>query len=203
MQKIKPSLVLIIVCVIFTALLIFVHDLTETADSGGITDDVKVSLTEIYGNADFEVLETGLELSDSIDMIMKNSSGEIAVKVTADGYNKDGITLIIGFGTDNAVRGISIMSMTETPGLGTKTDSTDFLGQFTGFTPADIPAAETPDNTKYTVRFGSQAEIDALKAENAPETAGFTLDAITGATLSSNGVYSAVQAAAEAVKELS
>ncbi|MDR0947592.1 MAG: hypothetical protein LBM87_07635, partial [Ruminococcus sp.] len=96
MQKIKPSLVLIIVCVIFTALLIFVHDLTETADAGGITEDVKASLTEIYGNADFTVMETGLELNDSIDMIMENAAGEIAVKVTADGYNKDGITLVIG-----------------------------------------------------------------------------------------------------------
>jgi Na+-transporting NADH:ubiquinone oxidoreductase subunit NqrC len=93
--------------------------------------------------------------------------------------------------------------MTETPGLGTKTDDPDFLGQFSGFTPEDIPAPETEDNTKYRIRFGTQTEIDTLKANSAPESTGFTLDAVTGATLSSNGVYSAVTAAAQAIKELS
>ena len=45
---------------------------------------------------------------------------QTAVLVTADGYNKGGIQAVVGIDKEGAVTGITFVSVTETPGLGTK-----------------------------------------------------------------------------------
>lgn len=43
--------------------------------------------------------------------------------VTADGYNKGGLQVVIGVDKDGAVTGVSFVTVSETPGLGTKVQS--------------------------------------------------------------------------------
>ena len=47
----------------------------------------------------------------------------MAVLVTADGYNKGGLQVIVGVDAQGAVTGVTFVSVTETPGLGTKVQS--------------------------------------------------------------------------------
>lgn len=103
-----------------------------------------------------------------IDMFQATVDGEPigwAVKVSSRGYGGP-MVLVIGLDTSGSVTGVSILSMNETPGLGTKVQTEPwFLEQFggleAGFTDSDVRA----------------------------------LDAISGSTRSSNGVRNGVAAA--------
>ena len=48
---------------------------------------------------------------------------QTAVLVTANGYNKGGLQVVIGLDAEGTVTGITFVSVTETPGLGTKVQS--------------------------------------------------------------------------------
>lgn len=88
-----------------------------------------------------------------------------ALRVASRGYGGP-MQLVIGLDTSGSVTGVSILSMNETPGLGTKVLSEKwFLEQFPG-----LPAGFT------------DADVRAL-------------DAIAGSTRSSNGVRNGVAAA--------
>jgi electron transport complex protein RnfG len=191
-KKLIPTLVLVLVCGVFTALLVIAHDLTYKDDTGVITDEIMASLSEIYGDSTNFTTSRVLNEENGIVMEMQNEIGEKAYLMTVNGYNKGGITLVAGLGTDGSVRGISIVSLSETPGLGTKVDDTTFLSQFSGFSAGDIAEEVADESANFPVRWGTAAEIEALKSAETVTADGFTLDAITGATLSSNGVYTAV-----------
>ena len=52
-----------------------------------------------------------------------DEKGQAAVLITADGYNKGGLQVVVGVNRDGAVTGISFVTVSETPGLGTKVQS--------------------------------------------------------------------------------
>jgi electron transport complex protein RnfG len=195
LKKILPSLVLVLVCAVFTGLLVIAHDLTYKDESGVITEEVAASLVEIYGAEHGFSTTAVLNEENGITMIMENDTAA-AYLMTVNGYNKGGITLVVGLTPEGQVKGVSVVSVSETPGLGTKVDDLGFLSQFAGFTPNDITVETVDPTADYPVRWGTAAEIAALSNDKSGETAdGFVFDAITGATLSSNGVKAAVEKA--------
>ena len=92
----------------------------------------------------------------------------VALENHGMGFGGD-IGVMVGFNmTNDSLLGIGVTVMSETPGLGTKIAEPKFSGQFTG-------ASLSPD----------------LK------TRGGSIDAVSGATISSNGAVQAVQAASK------
>lgn len=89
-----------------------------------------------------------------------------AFMAVAVGYGGP-IDILVGLEQDNALRGIEIISQKETPGLGAKITEAAFLDQFAGQT----------------------GKILALTKD------GGTINAITGATISSSAVVEAVKEA--------
>jgi electron transport complex protein RnfG len=92
----------------------------------------------------------------------------IAYSASAKGYH-DLIEVMVGVGPDGKLTGISIMSHTETPGLGARIVEPEFTDQFEGL---DL------DTTKLSAEGGS-------------------VDTLSGATFSTTGVIAAVSAALE------
>jgi electron transport complex protein RnfG len=201
LKKFIPTLVLVLVCAVFTGLLVAAHDLTYKDESGVITEDVAASLAEIYGAAEGFETTAVINEENGITMIMQNKEAAPAYLMTVNGYSKDGITLVVGLSAEGTVKGVSVVSLSETPGLGTKVDSADFLSQFAGFTPNDIRIETVDESSALPVRWGNASEISALKSSEYPSSGGFAFDAVTGATLSSNGVRSAVEKAVAAYAE--
>lgn len=93
---------------------------------------------------------------------------EVAYSSTAKGYH-DLIEVMVGVRADGKLTGISIMTHTETPGLGARIVESQFTDQFKGL---DLETAKLP-------------------AE------GGKVDALSGATFSTVGVINAVDAALE------
>ena len=100
-----------------------------------------------------------------------------AVEVTPGGFDNT-ITMMVGVDTEGKVLGISIISHTETAGLGA------------------VSAAKTPAGEAFRGQFvGASGSVSVTKD-------GGTMDAITGATITSRAVCAGVNAALACVSQM-
>ncbi len=118
---------------------------------------------------------TEYTLEDDIYMIYSDGA-EIGFAFLAVGKGYGGnIDILVGLENETTVKGVTIISHLETPGLGARVTESSFRDQFAGLNIDDV----------------------ALKRD------GGQIDAVTGATISSGAVVDAVRATAmEKVKSL-
>lgn len=98
------------------------------------------------------------------------------VKVNPQGFS-DIVPIMVGIGKDNAITGVSIISISDTPGLGAKATEPSFYNQYTG-----------KKGPLTVVKGAVSGDNDIL--------------ALTGATITSKGVTSGIQAALDCVANL-
>ena len=146
-ENIMPPLVLTIICCVVCGLLVTAYNATYVDNTGVMTDKLRAGCEEVFGSGNYEILIE--ETSDGkkapvtfgekgIDSIITDSdSGRCLIEITEDGYSKGGLHLLVGFGDDGKVAGISFISLGETPGLGTKVQNESFWKQFVGFGAGD------------------------------------------------------------------
>lgn len=208
-EKIKPSLVLTLICLIACALLVAAYEATYVDNTGVITEKMTAGLNEIYGTADGFTMKLNDDGSvyapEGVTSVLEDANGNTAFEIIADGYSGGGIHVMVGISSDGAVTGVSVLTLGETPGVGTKVKEASFLDQFKGLTFDKLPKTGGEESsTKKKYVWGSEEEINSLKEAAAAVPAGdtFELDAITGATLSSNGMNRAVTAALNAYNEM-
>jgi len=119
---------------------------------------------------DEALLAEGDEISDGVLVSVYEAfdgSGEglgWSLRLKPRGYGGP-IQMVVGLERNGKVTGVSIITMNETPGLGTKVGEDSFLAQFVGWDGSDI-------------------DVEAK-----------TLDAVSGATKSSNGIRKGLLAA--------
>ena len=87
-----------------------------------------------------------------------------AVQGVAKSFGGD-LTVMVGIGTDGKITGVKVTEHADTPGLGTKAHDAGYLKQYVGL--SELKAAK-------------------IKEDN-------QVKAVTGATISSNGVYNAIK----------
>ena len=107
--------------------------------------------------------------SDIINSYSKNDEGGYAFSITTKGFSA-GLNLMVGIDKDGTVTGVKVVSHSETPGLGANAE-TKLSPQFNG---------------------GKTAPLTVLKGSGASDS---QLEAITGATITSNAVAGAVNEA--------
>lgn len=182
-MNLKPTIVLSIVTTIISALLIGAHDLTYVDTSGIITPKLEEKCITLMGEGSYSIIpdwiEAGyaIEKPDNVSKLIAKDDGSLAFEIIANGYNKGGLDLLIAMNPDGSVRGISVVSITETPGLGTNINNSEFLSLFEGLSENAVIVKKTPS------------------AEN-------EVEAVTGATYSSKGTASAVNTAINVYREM-
>lgn len=177
----KPTVVLTCVTTIVAVLLVVTHQFTYVDTSNVITDKLNSALTEVMGEGEYSIVsdwkEYGAEKPDNVEKLIKKSDGSLAFEIVTDGYSKKGIDLVVAMNSNGTVKGVSVVSLGETPGLGTKVRNDSFLSQFKG-------------------------KIDIVEiVKNAPAKDS-EVQGVTGATYSSKGVAKAVNIAIETYKQL-
>ena len=131
MNKILPSLVLTIICVVASALLVFAHELTKENIAEQKELKFSSSVEALFGKTDSKLVEG--DFGDGIEAVAVTPDGRTAIQVIADGYSKSGINILVGIDADGKVSGIEFVSLGETPGLGSKVrDIPDFRERFYG-----------------------------------------------------------------------
>lgn len=99
-----------------------------------------------------------------------NAVGYVISSTSKDGFGGE-VKITVGIDGDNKITGIAFLSLSETPGLGMNATNPEFAGQFTG------KAAEA----LTVVKGGGAGDLE--------------INAMSGATITSNAVTNAVNAA--------
>lgn len=184
---IKNALILMVITLVSGLALGFVYDITK----GPIAEQEQKAKEEAYQTvfadaASYEAIELDAEAvnvllgeagygAQNIDeaLLAKGESGEtlgVVMNVTSgEGYGGD-IQFTVGIQNDGTVNGIKILSIEETAGLGMKANEEEFYGQFSG------------------------KKVDAFQYTKNGAASDSEIDAISGATVTTNAMVNGVNA---------
>lgn len=170
-----------VICIIVSGLLAYVNSITAPVISANDQKTFEASMSEVLPNGgsfteeklSFTPNESGVELSS---IYKAENGGYVATAVCHEGYGGD-ITVMVGIKDDMTVNKIKIMSLSETAGLGAKSDTPEFMNQYDGL----------------------KSGINVVK-NNGGSAADNTISAISGATITSKAVTKAVNCALQAAE---
>jgi len=158
-NKAYPIVFLAVIVTISVVLLIAVNSFTSTVVESRRGEEVTAILEEIFPEM------SRYELEDEVYTIYQDDTKTgYAFKASGNGYGGN-IDILVGLDNNFTIIGISILSQTETPGVGSRITENSFTDQFKGLSANDI----------------------ALSSE------GGKIDAVTGATISSRAVIDAIK----------
>ncbi len=147
-EIIRPTLVLFLCCLFITAILAVVYQVTDPIIKASAAEEQKIALTKVLPEADaFDAAKTPKALSDegltvpaTVTAAYRGTAGGqfagYAISVAPKGYGGK-IILIAGISPDGSLKGVTMVSMNETPGLGTRAKEASFLGKYAGLSTAD------------------------------------------------------------------
>lgn len=158
-NKFYPVIFLAIIVFVAVVLLMYVNNITAPKIIQQREAKIVAQLENIFPEMD------EYEFVDEIYIVIKNNE-TIGYTFIAKGRGYGGeISTLVGIDKDFAIRQITVLSNTETPGLGTRITLTSFYDQFKGLRSPDVVLSRD----------------------------GGKVDAITGATISSRAVTDSVK----------
>lgn len=185
MKKIiKDTLSLVVITIVAGVCLAFVHELTLDTIAAAEAEERAASYREVFPEAaDFEAIGFLEDITAKADLANGVSIGEALIAVdgdgkrigyvvsatSANGYGGD-IVLSVGVDVYGAITGVKVTSMSETSGLGSHCTDASFQNQFKGIS----------------------GEVIVTKSG---KTQSNEIDAISGATYTTNAVTEAVNGA--------
>ena len=162
-----PVVVLVVICVVCSAVLAALNTVTAPI----IEENARLQTLQSY----VSVLPDGTDAASLTEFenlptsgvtgAVSTPDGAVAVQAAAGGYSGKAVTVYVAFDAAGNITDLLVDASTQTAGIGTKTGEEDFYTGFVGWNAAE------------------------------PVANGAPVDAIAGATVSSNAVYAAVNAA--------
>lgn len=178
-DMLKPSLSLFIICLVTALCLAFVNAITKDTITMRAESEAEEQRKLVLEEADsFKELKdwNGMDESGLIDRVYAAYSDENLVgyvfNASPSGFGGE-IAVTVGISSDKKISGVGVGENSETPGLGTKTADDSFRGQFAG----------------------KDSSTD-FKVVKRPASSDDEIQAISGATVSTNAVTRAVAACA-------
>ena len=187
-----------IICLASSAILAGVYALTkepiEAAAAAKTNNAIRQVLPEFDGEPEMASIEAG---GQSYDYYVVNRGGEVAgyaITAYASGFGGP-VTLMVGVTPEGIVYRTSVLSQSETPGLGAKCSEPEFAAHFENLDPAKTKLAVKKDGgdidaitaSTITSRAYIQAVNNALAIFRSI-TEGTTPDVATGASTAGEAV---------------
>ncbi len=179
---IVPAIVLTIICIIITGLLAGTNELTKDPIAqqvelkAQLTREIVLPEAKTYKEIDITLLGENLDI-DNCFAGFDESDNLVGYTITSteNGYGGP-IEVMVGIlSTDDTVNGVSILSQTETPGLGANATQAEFTDQYKQVIPEAFTVVKTPDV--------KQGEIEAITGST------ITSDAVTKAVNNTLEIY--------------
>ena len=169
-----PTVVLLIICLVVSGALAFTYQLTKPQIEKINKENADAARLIVLPDADsFTAVEGELPEGVTEYYVADNGAG---VVVTVQNKSFGGmLTAMVGFDPEGTITGVKVTAHADTPGLGTKAQDAGYLEQYIGKN-----ATDNADNIKKDTQ----------------------ISAVTGATVSSNGIYGAVNYAIAAFDEM-
>lgn len=174
-EYIKPSLVLVLICLVVSVALAQVHHVTLPLIEKMAAKTADEARAVVLPEAQSFSAYTGTLEEGIIDFYKADKGAGAAITAEASSYGGP-ITVMVGVDSQGAVTGVRVLSHSDTPGLGTKAQTPEYLSQYKGKTVAEV------------IPEGQGLGTETIKKNG-------QVDAVTGATVSSDGVYHCVQRA--------
>jgi electron transport complex protein RnfG len=175
-DDIKPTLVLVVISLVVTVALAATYSVTKPIIEDMREREANAARMAVLSGADrfVSLPDSGALPDEVVDAQVAEGVGYVFT-IEEKGFG-GAVEVMIGVSSDGAVTGVKVMRHTETPGLGTKAMTEEYLAQYEG-------AAD--------VRTGKL---------NADRSDAKEIDTITGATITSNALYRAVDKALSAYR---
>ena len=172
----RITLTLLLIAAVVAAALALVNKITKPIIQAADAEKIQQAIAQVLpGGYDSEVTDFA-DPSGIVSKVYKGTNG-YAVEVLPVGFDS-ALTMMVGVAPDGTVLQICVVSHTETAGLGA------------------VAAASSSAGTAFRDQFvGTSGNVQVTKD-------GGTIDAITGATVTSRAVCSGVNAAVDCVKAL-
>lgn len=171
-DHIAPALVLVIICLVVTAALAGTYSVANPIIEKNAKATADKTRAEVMPQGDSFTPYEGKKVAGVTECYIANNKTGMAVTATAKSFGGT-LTTMIGIDKEGKITGVKITGHADTPGLGTKPMEPDYLKQYTG--------------------------QDTIEAETIKDDG--NIDAITGATISSNAIYQTVKEALQQYKE--
>lgn len=169
-ESIAPTLVLVIICFVITLGLVATYGITKPIIDTNQAKANDIARTQVVPNGD-SFSSVDANTSDVITSYdVANNKAGVAITSTAKSFGGT-ITVMTGMDQDGKITGVKVTNHSDTPGLGTKAMTPEYL------------------EGTYNGKDASAFSADAVKDSG--------LDYIVGASISSNGIYNAVKEAVE------
>ncbi|MBQ0005367.1 MAG: FMN-binding protein [Clostridiales bacterium] len=177
---VKPVLVLVIICFVVTFALAFVYGITKPIIDENTMKAANEARTELLADAEGKFTESDAELVAlepkkvfATDCYVADNGSGMVVTVQSNSYGGL-LTAMVGIDKDGAVTAVKITAHADTPGVGTKAQTPEHLGQYKGY---------------------SEIGSTDIKADS-------TINHVSGASISSGAVHKAVCCALEQYKSM-
>ncbi len=186
---VKNTLILTSVTVVSGLLLGVVYDITKEPIAAAQENTKQEAYRSVLAEASsFETMED-FDASDALALLQENGYASDEITEVAEGVDESGETvgyvinvmsheaydgdleISVGIADDGTVKGIEMLSISETAGLGMKADEADFRDQF------------------------KDKKVERFSYTKSGESGDDKIDAISGATITTNAVTNAVDSA--------
>ncbi len=161
---------LLVICLVCSALLAGVYAITAEPIAQAAIAKTNAAIAEVVPSFDGEPVSGEVEVNGkSYSYYSVSKDGKViayAINASSVGFGGS-LNLMVGITAERIVYNTSVLSQSETPGLGAKCTEESFAGQFAGFNPAEKNLAVKKDGgdidaiTASTIT--SRAYIEAVK----------------------------------------
>lgn len=185
LQMIKLGLILALYAVISCTVLAFVNYATKPKIEQNQINKTNVAMKSVMKEAENfeEIKDFSVEANSAISVsalyLAKSQDKVIGGVAQVSGPTYDSATIILGLKTDGTISGLRFLELTDTPGFGLKANDPTFI----------LPSGKT-----FYEQFEDKKFSDGL-------ILGQTVDAISGATITSKGVVDLVNFACSTLTE--
>ena len=170
----RLSLTLFVIAGVIACLLAGVNAITEPRIAQAREERTRKALLAVLPNGD-NLQKVPFTDGTGLVQELYQSDGGYAVLVAPNGFDGP-VSMMVGVSRDGKVLGLSVISTTDTPGLGAVAGASSSKGQ------------------AFREQFIGQSGVLAVTKD------GGSIDALTGATITSRGVTAGVNAALECVR---
>lgn len=124
---------LLIVCAVVAAVVSGVHAMTDSRYQQNLTEEKRQAIVRIFGSETitYRTLSGEGDAEPVYEVLEGENVVGYCVELASPGFGGD-ISMTVGFEADGKILGVSIVSLSETPGLGSRVQEAAYLDQYKG-----------------------------------------------------------------------
>ncbi len=164
-EYIKPIVVLVVICLVVSALLALTNALTAPVIEKNAQEEARrIRQSVLPDSKDFEEIDCDTEALD-IDSAYRETNGKGYVVTSSHvGYGGGEVTVTVGIDNDGKVVGISADVSSQTKGIGSRAGERSYLNKYMGIsgTAEGVDTIATATRSSSAVRQSVTAALNAF-----------------------------------------